>query len=681
MSEFISLLIAGVVSGSIYAVSASGLVVTYNTTGIFNFAHGAMGMVLAYLFWQLWQGWHLPAILSFALVLLVAAPLLGAVVERFVMRPLYGASANIRLSVTLGLLLVLVALAETIWSQANTYTVPEFFSGDQVTFGGVSLSYEQIMTVGVAVAAAVLLRLFFKRTRTGVAIRAVVDDPGLASLAGAPSGRIASYAWMIGVMFAGLGGILLAPTIPNMNILLITELVIYCFAAAVVGRLRSLPMTFLGAMVLGIANSMAVGYVPAGQITDVVEALPMVMLFIALLVIPEVRLSIGRVARVRPPKVPSLRTTGVGAGIVIVVTIALAAVLSGNNLFTLGDAVVLGLLALSLIPLSGYGGQISLCQFSFLGLGALMMHWTAGGDSILGILAAVAVCAGVGAVLALPVLRLRGLYMALATLAFAVLMDNVFFNSNSVMGAGGTVAVGRPDIFGMHFASDRSFDILLAVVLGAAIVGVGALRRGRFGRRLVAMNDSPAACSTMGLSLTVTKLAVLSMSAGLAGLAGALYGGLNTEVGAAQFNFLYSIVLFVSVTLAGASLMTGAVMTGVFIAVGPVIGAHIPQIPDFTQLLVGVGVVAIGRNPAGMGRMFSEASHAWERFRSRPGAATGAIATAPLTAAVAPLAPAPVPAMAAAGPPTTAPVSAPPPMPMPASAPPQPFETPVSSRG
>ncbi len=681
MSEFISLLIAGVVSGSIYAISASGLVVTYNTTGIFNFAHGAMGMVLAYLFWQLWQGWHLPAVVSFVLVLFVAAPLLGAVVERVVMRPLYGASANIRLSVTLGLLLVLVALAGTIWSQSNTYTVPEFFSGDQVTLGGVSLTYEQIMTIGVAVLAAVVLRLFFKRTRTGVAMRAVVDDPGLASLAGAPSGRISSYAWMIGVMFAGLGGILLAPTITNMNIIVITELVIYGFAAAVVGRLRSLPMTFLGAMVLGIAESLAVGYVPSGQITDVVEALPMALLFIALLVIPEVRLSIGRVARVRPPKVPSLRTTGVGAGIVIAVTVVLAAVLSGNNLFTLGDAVVLGILALSLIPLSGYGGLISLCQFSFLGLGALMMHWTAGGDSILGILAAVGVCAAVGAVLALPVLRLRGLYMALATLAFAVLMDNVFFNSNSVMGAGGTVAVGRPDIFGMHFASDRSFDILLAVVLGAALIGVGALRRGRFGRRLVAMNDSPAACSTMGLRLTVTKLSVFAMSAGLAGLAGALYGGLNTEVGAAQFAFLYSIVLFVSVTLAGASIMTGAVMTGVFIAVGPVIGAHIPQIPDFTQLLVGVGVIAIGRNPAGMGRLFSEASYAWQRFRARSGTAAGARGVAPATSATAaaPLAPAPVPVMAVSGPPTTAPLSTP--APMPASAPPAPFEAPVSSRG
>jgi branched-chain amino acid transport system permease protein len=659
VSEFISLLIAGIVTGSIYAVSASGLVVTYNTTGIFNFAHGAMGMILAYVFWQLWQGWNMPALLALVIVLFVCAPIMGALVERVVMRPLYGATANIRLSVTLGLLLVLVALANIVWNQSNSYNVPEFFAGDQVSIGGVNLSYEQLLTVAVAVAVAVLLRLFFKRTRTGVAMRAVVDNPGLASLAGAPSGRIASYSWMIGVMFAGLAGILVAPNTANMNILLLTELVIYGYAAAVVGRLRSLPMTFLGAMILGIATSMVIGYAPTSSETDVVESLPMVLLFIALLVVPEVRLSIGRVVRVRPPKVATLRNSMIGAGGIVVVTAGLAMVLTGNNLFTLGNALVLSLLALSLIPLSGYGGQISLCQFSFLGLGALTMHWVGGGNSVLGILAAVGLCAAVAGVLALPILRLRGLYMALATLAFAVLMDLVFFASTSIMGIGGTVAVARPDIFGSHFNSNRSFDIILAVVLALCIVAVGALRRGPFGRRLVAMNDSPAACSTMGLSLTVTKLAVFSLSAGIAGLAGALYGSLNTTVGAGQFAFLYSIALFVSVTLAGASLMTGAVLAGSFVAIGPVIGTHIPSIPDFTQLLVGVGVIAIGRNPNGVGKLYSDVAYYLERRKAKAAASHGA-----------------PPAGPPAGPPVVPEV-----VPWPVAPLPQALETPVPSVG
>ena len=606
MSEFISLLIAGVVYGSVYAVSATGLVVTYNTTGIFNFAHGAVGMILAYLFWQLWQGWNLPAAAALAIVLLVAAPLLGAVIERAVMRPLYGASTGARLAVTLGLLLMLVALAQTIWPPTNQqYTLPEFFSGHNVGIGGVKISIEQFITVGVALASALALRLFFTRTTTGVSMRAVVDDPELARLAGTPAGRISSYAWMIGVGFAALAGILIAQSNNNMDVIVLTELVIFGYAAAVVGRLRSIPLTFVGAMILGIAYSMSIGYLPSNILTDVTDALPMVMLLVVLLVLPEVRLAVGRVPKVRPVRPARARSTVFAGAGLVGLTIVLAATLQGTNLVTLGNVLVLGLAGLSLVPLSGYAGQVSLCQFTFLGLGALAMHWVAGGDSVLGLLAAVGLCAAVGAVVALPVLRLRGLYLALATLAFAVLMDQIFFQSSSIMGSGGTIAVGRPHLFGLRFATNGPFDVALAVVLAVCLVGVGALRRGRFGRRLVALNESPAGCATVGLSLNLTKLAVFALSAGIAGLAGALYGSLSTAVGAAQFNFRESIVLFAGVTLAGASTLSAAVAAGLFLAIGPLI--HIPHIAGFTQLLVGVGIVSIGRNPAGIARLWARA--------------------------------------------------------------------------
>ena len=168
---------------------------------------------------------------------------------------------------TLGLLLVLVAGASSIWNQSNVYVMPEFFNGHQVSLGGVNLSYEQLITIAIAVAAAVFLRLFFKRTRTGVAMRAVVDDPELASLAGAPSGRIASYAWMIGVMFAGVAGILLAPDDDGGS----SSSPSWSSSATPPpssGRLRSIPLTFLGAMILGIANSLVVGYGPASDVSD-----------------------------------------------------------------------------------------------------------------------------------------------------------------------------------------------------------------------------------------------------------------------------------------------------------------------------------------------------------------------------------------------------------------------------
>ena len=614
MSEFLTFLIAGVVSGAIYAVTATGLVVTYNSTGVFNFAHGAIGMLLAFVFWQLWQGWGVPVLLALAIVLLVCAPLLGAVVDRTMMRRLHGAATGIPLVVTIGLLLLLYGLANTIWNQDTPRTLPEFLPNDQLSLGQVNISAEQLITVGVAVVVAVSLRQFFKRTRTGVAMRAVVDDPELAKLNGAPSGRLAAYSWMIGAMLAGLAGILLAPQ-TNMNILELTLLVVYGYAAAVVGRLKNLPLTVLGGLILGISISMAIGYAPASAVSYITAALPMGLLFLALLLLPQARLSVGRIVRKRPLRVLGARQSVIWAIALVLLGTVLAMTLGGTSLDTLGLVIVFALLGLSLVPLSGYGGQISLCQFTFLGLGCVTMAKVAGGHSVLGVLAAVGVCAACGALLALPALRLSGLYLALATLAFAILMDNLFFTSPSVMGEGGTLAVGRPVIFGYDFASERAFIVLVAIVLGACTVGVGVLRRSAFGRRLVGMNDSPAACATVGLNLSLTKLIVFMLSAGLAGLAGALYGGLEQVVGASQFEFLLSLAFFLVVAIAGISSLSGPVVAGVFLAVTPLIAMHFPPVSSLLYLAAGAGAISIGRSPNGIAGVFSDVGAAWRRRR------------------------------------------------------------------
>jgi branched-chain amino acid transport system permease protein len=616
MSEFISLVIAGVVTGSIYAVSASGLVVTYNTTGIFNFAHGAIGMVLAYLFWQLWQGWGLNVILSLALVLLVASPLGGAVIERTIMRPLYGATTNISIVVSLGLLLLLFGGATTVWSPTNTYVTPQFFGSDEVSLGSVSISYDQLITVAVAVGVAVFFRVFFKSTRTGIAMRGVVDDPQLARLSGAPSGRISSYSWMIGVMLAGVAGVLLSSQ--TMNVTVLTELVIYGYAAAVVGRLRSLPMTFLGAMILGISYSLAIGYVPQAYLTQVTEALPMVMLFVVLLIIPEARLALGRIARVRPPRAASLNQTLVGAVALILGALALTFVFAGS-LGTLGQVFALSLLALSLVPLAGWGGQASLCQFTFAGIGALTMSWVGDGSSLLGLAAAAGLCGAFGAVLALPALRLKGIYLALATLAFAVFMDNIFFNAPSIVGTGGVVTVGRLDLFGYRFGSTRAYVVLLAAVFALASIGVGAIRRGSFGRRLVALQDSPVASATIGAGIASTKLVVFAGSAALAGIAGALLTGISGSAAASQFQFLESIVLFVAVTLAGSRMLSSALLAGIGLAVIPAIAVHLPSTiaADFQYLVFGIGIIAIARNPNAIGSLYSKVGNWWRQRSSK----------------------------------------------------------------
>jgi branched-chain amino acid transport system permease protein len=526
--------------------------------------------------------------------------------------------------VTLGLFLVLYGLVSTIWDQTITRNMPQWFLGDQVTVFGVTLTYEDLITMGCAVVVALALWALFKLTRVGVSMRAVVDDPSLASLTGARTNRIAGFAWIVGFMLAGLAGILLAPG-SGMSIAILSELVIFGYAAAIVGRLSSLPLTFVGAMILGVGESLSIGYVPASYLNYVTAILPMGLLIVALLLLPQSKLSVGRVVRLRPPKPASLRSTLIGGALLIAATLMVGALVTGNNLSALGLALTIGLGALSLVLLSGYGGQVWLCQFTFMGLGAWAMSKVGGGDSVLGVVAAVGLCAAAGGMLALPAIRLRALYMALATLAFAVLMDELFFTNPSILPSG-SMSVGRPEIFGMHFTTDRAFMVLVSIVFAVCLVGVGALRRGPFGRRLVAMSDSQAACATVGMNIIRTRLVAFVVAGGIAGLAGALYGGMDHVVSFSQFGFVNSLVLFVAVALAGITVLTGAVWAGLAVAFLPILTtwltAHVwSGLSGLTYIGFGLGIIAVGRNPYGLGLLYIRLDE-WRAAR-RSGARSG----------------------------------------------------------
>jgi branched-chain amino acid transport system permease protein len=208
-------------------------------------------------------------------------------------------------------------------------------------------------------------------------------------------------------------------------------------------------------------------------------------------------------------------------------------------------------------------------------------------------------------------------------------MDNMFWPDPSIVGSSGVITVGRAHIFGLQFATTRSYVIFVAVVFAACLFGVGALRRGAFGRRLVAMNDSPAACTTVGLDLTMTKLAIFSLSAAMAGLAGALMAGVGGVIGPSQVTFFNSLILFVALTLQGTNLLSTAVGAGVGIQLASVIGSHIPALANFSYIAFGVGIVAIGRNPNAMGKVFADIRDAWERRQGRAPALHTADALAP----------------------------------------------------
>lgn len=599
MTDLLAFTIVGIVTGSIYAVAASGLVVTYTTSGVFNIAHGAVGMLMAFLYWQLRFDWGWPTPVALVAVLLIVAPLFGALIERTLARNLARASLVSSLVVTIGLLLVLMGLALNIWPPQGR-RVSGFFSPGGFELGSVFVTWHQAITVGVAVAVAVGLRLFMFRTRSGVTMRAVVDHRSLATLVGARPARSSMLSWALGSSLAALAGILLAPVL-QLNVQALTLLVVNAYAAAMVGRLRSVPLTFVGAMVLGLIESYAVGYLPStGAFSNIRLAIPTLMLFLVLLLIPEVRLRAGATIAARMPRPTSLRRSLVGAGLLIGGAWAVAAVVDEATLSKVAPGLALALVALSLVPLTGWAGQVSLCQMTFAGIGAFSAAQLASSGSVLGLVLAVAVAAPVGALVALPALRLRGLYLALATLAFAVLMDNVFFVRSDVFGALGAVRVERLQVAGISFASERAYFVLLATVFAAVAVGLLALRRGTFGRRLSALRDSPVACTTMGLDTTVTKLQVFALSSAIAALAGALLAGLRQTATAADYAMFESLPIVLLAVLGGITAVSGALIGGLVLAALPVLADEVSWLESLAILGPGVIGLTLARRPDGL---------------------------------------------------------------------------------
>jgi branched-chain amino acid transport system permease protein len=602
VSLFLSFTVLGIVAGATFAISASGLVVTYATTGVFNFAHGAVGMVCCFTFWELaYNDTHstTPVWLALVLVVLVEAPLLGIIIERVFMRRLHGATTARSLMVTLGMLLILLGLAEGLWSAETTRNLPAFLPNVNVRIFQVSLSGEDLLTCGVAVVVAVALWAFFRRLRIGVAMRAVVDDPELLAMAGARPVRVARMGWILGSMLAAIAGILLGQAEGTIDPTTLTLVVINSFAAAVVGKMRSLPMTFVGAVVLGLFDNYVIGYAPSSWswLANAELAVPMIFLFLVLLLLPQDRLrAIGRPVATAVPRVVALGESLAGSAVVVVLVIIAALVVGGTLLTTISAGLVLAIAALSLVLLTGYAGQVSLCQLTFVGIGSYAMGHVAGGGSWLGVLIAVLVSAAAGALVALPTLRLRGLYLALATLAFAQGATTIFFIPE--VDTKGGLFIKNLNFFGLSLQSDKGQMVLYGVIFAVASALVLAIRRGTFGRRLVGLSDSPAACATVGLDVKLTRLAVFAVSAGLAGLSGALYG--DQFVTSNDFLLFTSLELLLLLVVWGVRSVSGALLAGLSLSALNLLTSNSGLAGELPFLLTGAGIVLIGWLPNGL---------------------------------------------------------------------------------
>jgi branched-chain amino acid transport system permease protein len=609
--DLIAYTIFGLVTASIYAIAASGLVVTYTTSGVFNLAHGATGMFGAFVYWQLRFAWNWPAWLALLIVVGVLAPLFGCAIEKVLMRNLADATEATKLAVTIGVLVALVGAALWIWNPQTSRPFPAFYAGSKVKILGVPVTSDQLITVGIGLLCAVGLRVLLYRTRIGLDMRAVVDDRSLVLLNGGRPDRASMFSWALGSMLASLAGILIAPYL-QLAVIPLTLLVVNAYAAAVIGRLRSLAMTVVGAIIIGLLQSYAVGYLPTSTVSwlqRLPDTIPIIVLFIALLVLPHQRLRGGASRRSREAfPLPTYRLALIGSAIVVAAALAIGPLLGTQSLFSMSSGFALGIIGLSLVPLVGYGGQISLCQMTYAGIGAVVWAHATSRGNLLGLVLAFVIAALLGAITALPAIRLRGLYLALATAALAEFCDTFVFGLSSVTVFGhtiplfgfGSLPASRPNFPLLNEASDTTYFVLLAAFFCAVGIGIVALRRSRYGRMLLAMRESPAACAMLGLRLTTVKLGVFSLSAGIAGLGGALLAGLSTQFAPDAFSFFQNLPLLLLMMAGGVAMVSGAFFGAVALGVFSAVGSVSTLFNRATSLLPGLVGVGLGEQPNGV---------------------------------------------------------------------------------
>ncbi|WP_316043413.1 branched-chain amino acid ABC transporter permease [Actinomadura sp. CNU-125] len=380
-------------------------------------------------------------------------------------------------------------------------------------------------------------------------------------------------------------------------------------------------MAFVGAMVVGCTESYLTGYLPQNEYLPGLRiAAPALLLFLVLLLFPNPRVRGGvRITRALPT--PTIKGTLVFGGCLVVFAAILATTLSDPDVLTYGQIFPMSIIGMSIVVLTGFSGQISLAQLSLAGIGAIVWAGVGASGNPLALLAVVAVSALVGAVIAIPALRLSGIYLALATTAFTLILDGwIFTMPVDWLFSGGSAEVTP------IFAAPRVQLLFSAAVLAALCLLVVWVRRGFFGRRLIAMRDSEAACATLGGRLLVTKVAVFALSAAIAGLGGAMYGMQATTITAEQFNLVAGLPIFLLVIIGGMAAIGAGFFGGVNLAgIMHAVTAIWPGAQHVASLLVGLAGIGMGRNPEGVVPHFRESWSPLRRFWIPLAAIVGAL--------------------------------------------------------
>ena len=567
--EVIQFALLGLATGAVYALVALGLVLIYRGSGLLNFAQGAVAMFGAYAYYELTVKVGLPRVAALAGALLLCA-LLGAAIHLVVLREMRrrNASPLARVIATLAILLILQSAAFLIYGVYPLH-VPGLLPTSPVElFGGeVSLTADRLWIIGICLVLSAGLYYVYRRTSFGRVTTAVAENELAASSLGYSPDTVAAVNWAVGSVLAGLAGILIAPILllqPTTLVLLI----IPALAAGLLGGFVSFPVVLAAALGLGIAQSEITRYVHGVGWSTAVPFL----VAIGYLVIRGRAIPLRSFVLDRPPKVGS----GKVRPPVVIAIWALGAFFAFTTSPQWETAMItsfgFGIIGLSIVLLTGYGGQLSLAQYVIAGVGAmaaakLVAHLPLVPSVAIAILATGAA----GALIGLPALRTRGATLAVATLCLGSAVIAVVFSNSGWTGGLNGLEVPSLSILGWSIDPVEHPDRYAFVTFSALMLialGIANLRRGVSGRQLLAVRSNERAAAALGVPVAGMKVFAFFLSAAIAAAGGILLAFVKPTVQMLTFDVFTSILIVGLTVIAGIGFVPGGALAGLLIAGG-----------------------------------------------------------------------------------------------------------------
>lgn len=566
--------VQGVILGLTYGLLALGLVLIYKSNRVLNFAHGELGVLSAVVLHKLVADFHTPYWPTLLAVLVMAVGI-GAGCE-LLLRRLFSQPRLLVMVATIGLaqLLFVFTLLGFLQTKhpAGTFPLPFTLTAH---VGVLVLRSSDFLTLMVAPAVALGLGVFFSVTPYGLAMRAAAENAESARLGGIWVKRTSTVAWMMAGLLSAVTAILVAPTRPPLGFAqaLGPGLLVRALAAALLAAMIDLRVAFVAGIGVGVIEEI-VTYNNVALVEPVMYGLLMVALLLRVRTLrvtsrTEERSSwqLGALTKATLATVERRTVGRFATALAIAVALGLPLMVGNSQDYLFSLIFCYGVIALSITILSGWAGQLSLGHFGLVAIGALVMARWGGQLNLFAVMAVAGlITAAVAVVIGVPALRIRGLYLAVTTLGFAVLVSG-WLLSDRRLGLPNAMSthIVRPSILGIRLAPQRSFYYFALIVLAVAVVLCTNLRRSGVGRALIAVRDNETTAAALGIRVVITKLTAFALSGFLAGIAGVLFAMAQERIGVASFDPFVSILIVAMVVIGGMGSIRGAIFGAVYL--------------------------------------------------------------------------------------------------------------------